>query len=54
MSNYIERREDVEPKDGLREYGDVTFADPTKKCPIDLPEHVRAAWSYISSRGNAN
>ena len=54
MSNYIERREDVNPNEGLREYGDVTFADPTnKKYPIDSPEHVRAAWSYINHKDNA-
>jgi hypothetical protein len=54
MSNYIERREDVSPKEGLREYGDVTFADPTnKKYPIDTPEHVRAAWSYLNHKDNA-
>ena len=46
MTSHIDRREDVPPKEGLRAYGDVTFADPTnKKYPIDTPEHVRAAWS---------
>ena len=50
----IERREDVSPKEGLREYGDVTFADPVnKKYPIDSEEHVRAAWSYINHEDNA-
>jgi hypothetical protein len=54
MSDYIERREDVSPKEGLREHGDVQFADPTnKKYPIDTPEHVRAAWSYINHKDNA-
>jgi hypothetical protein len=54
MSTHIDRREDVTPKEGEREYGDVTFADPTnKKYPIDTPEHVRAAWSYINHRDNA-
>jgi hypothetical protein len=54
MSNYIERREDVNPKQGEREYGDVEFADPTNnKYPIDSPEHVRAAWSYINHKDNA-
>ena len=48
MSTYIERRDDLNPQEGVREYGDVEFADPTnKKYPIDSPEHVRAAWSYI-------
>jgi hypothetical protein len=54
MSPKIERRADVTPKEGLREYGDVEFADPTnKKYPIDTPEHVRAAWSYINHKDNA-
>jgi hypothetical protein len=53
-SNYIERRDDVTPNEGEREYGDVTFADPTnKKYPIDTPEHIRAAWSYINHKDNA-
>jgi hypothetical protein len=50
----IERREDVSPKEGLREYGDVKFADPVNnKYPIDSEEHVRAAWSYINHEDNA-
>jgi hypothetical protein len=54
MSNYIKRREDVNPDEGEREYGDVEFADPTNnKYPIDTPEHVRAAWSYINHEDNA-
>ena len=44
MSPKIERREDVNPKEGVREYGDVEFADSTnKKYPIDSPEHIRSA-----------
>ena len=54
MSPKIERRDDVSPKEGLREYGDVEFADATNhKYPIDTPEHVRAAWSYINHQDNA-
>ena len=54
MSPKLERRDDVNPKDGLREYGDVEFADSTnKKYPIDTPEHIRAAWSYINHKDNA-
>ena len=54
MSPKIERREDVNPKEGVREYGDVEFADETNhKYPIDTPEHVRAAWSYINHADNA-
>lgn len=54
MSNYIKRRDDVDPDRGEKEYGDVEFADPTNnKYPIDTPEHVRAAWSYINHQDNA-
>jgi hypothetical protein len=54
MSTKIHRREDVNPERGEHEYGDVTFADPVnKKYPIDTPEHVRAAWSYIHHKDNA-
>ncbi len=54
MSPKIEWRDDVSPKEGLREYGDVEFADSTnKKYPIDTPEHIRAAWSYINHKDNA-
>lgn len=50
----IERRENVDPERGEKEYGDVKFADPTNnKYPIDTPEHVRAAWSYINHEDNA-
>lgn len=54
MADRIEKRDDVNPKEGLHEYGHVEFADPTnKKYPIDTPEHVRAAWSYINHKDNA-
>lgn len=50
----IEKREDVTPETGEHKYGDVEFADTTnKKYPIDTPEHVRAAWSYINHKDNA-
>jgi len=53
-SNQIDRRDDVNPKEGVREYGDVEFADPVNhKYPIDSAEHVRAAWSYINHKDNA-
>jgi hypothetical protein len=53
-SDKIDRREDVNPKEGKRKYGDVTFADPVNnKYPIDTPEHIRAAWSYINHKDNA-
>ena len=54
MATKIERREDVNPKEGLHEYGNVQFADPVNhKYPIDTAEHVRAAWSYINHKDNA-
>jgi hypothetical protein len=53
-SSKIHKRDDVDPKDGEREYGDAQFADPVnKKYPIDTEEHVRAAWSYIHHKDNA-
>jgi hypothetical protein len=55
MGTPIDRRDDVNPGEGEREYGTVEFADPTnKKYPIDSPEHVRAAWSYIHHKDNAD
>ena len=54
MAEKIERRDDVNPEEGLREYGNVEFADPVNhKYPIDTAEHVRAAWSYINHKDNA-
>ena len=50
----IEKRDDVSAHEGEHKYGDVTYADETnKKYPIDTPEHVRAAWSYINHKNNA-
>jgi hypothetical protein len=54
MAGRIKRRDDVNPERGEHEYGDVEFADPVNnKYPIDTPEHVRAAWSYINHADNA-
>ena len=54
MAKETKKRTDASPKEGKRKYGDVEFADPTnKKYPVDSPEHVRAAWSYINKKGNA-
>src|SRR4051794_6955125 len=54
MAGRIRRRDDVNPERGEHEYGDVAFADPVNnKYPIDTPEHVRAAWSYINHADNA-
>lgn len=50
----IDRRDDTKPKYGEQKYGDVKFADTTNnKYPIDTPDHVRAAWSYINHKDNA-
>ena len=50
----IHEREDVKPDAGEHKYGDVEFADPTNnKYPIDTPDHIRAAWSYINHDQNA-
>ncbi|TDV04679.1 DUF6582 domain-containing protein [Paraburkholderia caballeronis] len=36
-------------------YGDVEYADPqNEKYPIDTEEHIRAAWSYINQKKNAD
>jgi len=49
----IHKRKDVSPEEGEHKYGDVQYADPTnKKYPVDTPEHVRAAWSYINHEDN--
>ena len=53
-STHIDRRDDVNPTEGEHKYGDVEFADPVNnKYPVDTPEHVRAAWSYINHKDNA-
>ena len=54
MTAKIDKRDDVNPETGEHKYGDVEFADPTNnKYPVDTPEHVRAAWSYINHKDNA-
>lgn len=54
MSSKIDRRDDVNPERGKREYGSVEFADPVnKKYPIDTEKHIRAAWSYINHKDDA-
>lgn len=50
----IAKREDVNPKEGVSQYGNVAFADEkNKKYPIDTVEHIRAAWNYINKENNA-
>ena len=54
MAKRFKRRDDVNPTRGEHEYGDVEFADTTNnKYPIDSPEQIRAAWSYINHADNA-
>lgn len=54
MSEKIAPREDVNPREGERKYGDVAFADPVnKKYPVDSPQHILAAWRYIQQQDNA-
>ena len=44
----ITRRQEVNPDEGIREYGAVTFADPVNNtCPVDTREHIEAGWRYI-------
>jgi hypothetical protein len=45
--------------DTAQPYGDVAYADPgyrdnKKRYPINTPEHIRAAWSYINQSDNAS
>ena len=55
MGTHIARRDDVNPDEGEHKYGDVKFADPTNNTyPIDTEDHVRAAWSYINKKANAD
>ena len=50
----IHRRLDADPKEGVRKYGKVRFADQTnRKYPIDSPGHIKAAWAYIHQPENA-
>jgi hypothetical protein len=45
---------DTDPREGVRKYGKVKFADPTnRKYPIDRPGHIKAAWAYIHQHANA-
>ena len=54
MPKKIHRRSDADPRDGLRKYGQATFADPVnKKYPIDTPGRIKAAWAYIHQPSNA-
>jgi hypothetical protein len=54
MAKRIRTRDDTDPAEGERTYGDVEFADPVNnKYPIDSEDHVRAAWSYINKKANA-
>ncbi len=44
----MEKRKDINKNRGLKEYGNVEFADNVNnKYPIDTEEHIRAAWNYF-------
>jgi hypothetical protein len=48
MNQKISKRQDVNPEEGINEYGHVEFADPVNnKYPIDNKEHIISAWRYI-------
>jgi hypothetical protein len=50
----IQARDGVNPEEGIREYGEVLFADPVNnKYPVDTPAHIHAAWSYIHHERDA-
>ena len=54
MPKKIHRRSDADPREGVRKYGKVPFADLTnRKYPIDSPGHIKAAWAYIHQPENA-
>lgn len=45
MAEKIDRREDVNPREGLREYGHVDFADPVnKKYILDKDRYASGEW----------
>jgi len=49
----ISKRQDVNPKQGVSDYGSVKFADAKNhKYPIDTEAHARAALSYFSMPKN--
>ena len=49
----IHRRRDADPREGLRKYGAVEFADSVnKKYPINTPGRIKAAWAYIHQPTN--
>jgi hypothetical protein len=51
----ITKREDVNPKTGIKKYGDVKFADiKNKKYPIDTEEHIRQSWAAICELEKGN
>jgi hypothetical protein len=54
MPKKIHRRADADPREGVRKYGRVQFADPTnRKYPIDSAGHIKAAWAYVHQPENA-
>ena len=50
----IAPRDGINPEEGVREYGDVLFADPVyTRYPVDTPVHIHAAWSSIHHERDA-
>jgi len=55
VASHIHKREDTDPKAGIKKYGKVEFADDTNcKYPIHRPWYVKAAWEYIHYPNNAS
>jgi hypothetical protein len=51
----IHRRPEVDAQDGVKKYGNTTFADPVNnKYPIDTPGRIKAAWAYIHQPSNTD
>jgi hypothetical protein len=53
----VQMSSDTEAFAAEEPYGDVKYADPgyrddKKRYPIDTPDHIRAAWSYINVAKN--
>lgn len=57
--NFSELYQEIDFAETKKPYGNVTYADPgyqsdnKKRYPLDTPDHVRAAWSYINMPRNA-
>ena len=53
-ANGMTPKEKTQHHHDSKPYGDVEYADPkNNKYPVNTPEHVRAAWSYIHHSKNS-